>query len=291
MSALNAISACFLGLCLFLQATCAGAQRLNGSDTNGAAALPFKLSAGFLIVVEGRIGGLSNLKFVLDTGVTRSIVDRKIADKLKLPRHPNRTFDFDRLMSTESAIFPNVQFGPIQETNVSMLIANLAHVSTFASHIDALIGSDLLSLTGFTIDYDEQKVQFSSLQSPESANVRNSGPALLTVELQVQGQLVRLLVDSGFPDILLFEDRLQKRVPQLRLERVIDGFRIGGRMRAKKAILPSTVLGTRQTDIRVLLVEAPPDNVLPGIDGLLGMASLKARRINFNYATNSLTWE
>jgi predicted aspartyl protease len=282
----------FLGLCLFLQPPFAQAQLLDGTGTTARGGeIPFRLSGGFLIVVEGRIGALEGLKFILDTGVTRSVVDRKIADKLRLVRHPRQIYDFDKFIGIEWAVFPDVQLGPVRVANVSMSIADLTHFSRLASHVDALIGSDFLSLNPFTIDYNEKKVLFSFLDRAASESPVNADPVLLTVELNVQGQPVRLLVDTGFPDILLFEDRLLKRLPQLRIGRVIGGFRIGGRLHAKKVILPGIHLGAKDTDVSVLLAEAPPDNVLPAIDGLLGIASLKARRIDFNYASNSLRWE
>jgi len=50
-------------------------------------------------------------------------------------------------------------------------------------------------------------------------------------------------------------------------------------------------LGTTDLDGTVFLVKAPPDKVLPGIDGYLGIAALKARRIDFNFDTNTLAWK
>jgi predicted aspartyl protease len=271
-----------------LRAVYAQAQQFDGTETGEG--LPFKLRGGFLIVVEGRIGTVRNLKFAFDTGVTRSIVDRKIADKFLLIRHPSEIFAFDRLVGTESATFPEVQFGAIQVANVPMLIANLVDFSTFANDVDAIIGSDFLRLGTFTIDYDAKKMLFRSIDTLEAADARKSNLGLLTVELQVQGQQLRFLVDSGFPDILLFEGRLRKRAPQVRVEHEINRFRIGERLHAKRAILPKTCLGAREKDVAVLMVGGPPDNVLPGIVGLLGIASLKAHRIAFNFASNRLAW-
>jgi hypothetical protein len=74
--------ACFLASCLLLNATCTRAEQSDCTETTARAGLPFKLSDGLLIVVEGRIGTLGKLKFILDTGATRSVVDRKVADKL-----------------------------------------------------------------------------------------------------------------------------------------------------------------------------------------------------------------
>jgi len=40
----------------------------------------------------------------------------------------------------------------------------------------------------------------------------------------------------------------------------------------------------------VLLIEAPSDEILPGIDGLLGTGPLIARHVNFDFVTGTLRW-
>jgi hypothetical protein len=49
---------------------CAGtaSAQQDGSPTRAVGAIPFKLSGGFLILVEGRIGTLCKLRFIVDTG-------------------------------------------------------------------------------------------------------------------------------------------------------------------------------------------------------------------------------
>ena len=66
---------------------------------------------------------------------------------------------------------------------------------------------------------------------------------------------------------------------------------MGGFVHAKKAVLPKARLGTTDLNGTVFLVKAPPGNILPGIDGYLGTAALKARRIDFNFETNTLAWK
>ena len=44
--------------------------------------VPFKLYRGYVIVIRGSIGGLTNLNFVVDTGAVPSVVDARIALKL-----------------------------------------------------------------------------------------------------------------------------------------------------------------------------------------------------------------
>ena len=65
------------------------------SEAVSSTELPFRLSAGYLIQVEGRIGTQTNLKFVLNTGATISVVDRKIVDKLNLELRPAESLSFD----------------------------------------------------------------------------------------------------------------------------------------------------------------------------------------------------
>jgi hypothetical protein len=100
--------------------------------------MPFQLVNGYLIVVEGRIGDLTGLKFILDTGVTTSVLDIKIAAKLKLSGRPNHVVKFGKTVPVELSTIPEVRFGPVQVRNVEMFIGNLEAFSDFARGVDAL---------------------------------------------------------------------------------------------------------------------------------------------------------
>ena len=251
----------------------------------------FTLSGGFLIVVEGRIGTLGKLKFILDTGMSRSAVDRRVAEKLQLPRYARQMFDFDKVVNVEGAVFPEVQVGPVRVASVLMSVANLADFSTLASHADAVIGTDLLRLDNITIDYEAKRLLFRSPQGVVPGAPLNSDPALVTVELRVQGHPIRVLVDTGFPDILLFEDRVRRDIPELRIENVSDTFSIAGRLSARRATLSRAPLGMKGASLQVLLAQGPPDSVMPGVDGLLGPAALKVKRIDINFSAKTVNWE
>jgi predicted aspartyl protease len=272
---------------------CAGtaSAQQDGSPTRAVGAIPFKLSGGFLILVEGRIGTLCKLRFIVDTGTTRSIVDRKVAEKLLLPRHPTQVFDFDQVLNIEEAVFPEVQLGPVRVASVSMSVGNLADFSTLATHVDAIIGTDLLSLGNITIDYDAKRMLFRFPELTVPVAPLNSEPVKLMIESQVQDHPIRLLVDTGFPDILLFEDRLRRNIPDLRIEHMSDAFSTVGRLLTRRATLPRVQLGMTNASVQVLLAHGPPDRVLAGVDGLLGTAALKARRVHINFSTKTLDWE
>ena len=57
------------------------AQELEPSRI--AIAVPFAMASDSLVVVEGRAGNVGGLKFIVDTGATRSVIDKKVASRLQ----------------------------------------------------------------------------------------------------------------------------------------------------------------------------------------------------------------
>jgi predicted aspartyl protease len=271
-------------MCGILSVTSYGQVSEGERRKSGAGEVPFELVNGFLIVFEGRIGNLTGLKFMLDTGATNSIVNRKLARKLRIPLHRKQIFDFDKFVDADWGIFPDVNFGPIQLADVSMLVGDLARFSDFAKEVDCIIGWDLLSLNSFTIDYDTKTVFFSPLEQPASSLKPN--PVGMILQLQLQNHPVDVLVDTGIQGVVLFEDRLLSQIPNLHIEDETKGITIRGWLHAKLATLPRVRLDTTSVNPRVLLVKGPPGYVLPGVDGYLGPSSLKPHRIDFNFRDN-----
>jgi predicted aspartyl protease len=253
--------------------------------------LPFRLSSGYLIQVEGRIGDQAHLKFLLDTGATITIVSQKIAQKLKLQAHSAESFNFDRNLHWETATVPEVQVGPIRAANVTALVGNLARYSEFAGGADAIIGTDLLRLSNFTIDFGARNLIFDP--DPPKAYLVGGDPMTkcMVVELQVQGHPVHLVVDTGLQGMLLYEERLRKSVPALRTSGLIRNASMGGRVQVKQAVLPDVVLGNRKREVPVVFEAAPAEDTLPGIDGIVGVAALQARRVHFDFSGKTLSWE
>jgi predicted aspartyl protease len=260
------------------------------AESASGSALPFRLSSGYLIQVKGRIGDQTNLKFILDTGATISMVDQRIAQKLKLDAHPTKSFNFDRDLKWETATISEVQFGPIRAANVVVLVGDLARYSDFARKADAIIGMDLLNLSNVTIDFVAGNLIFD-LTAPKTY-LAGGDPMTkcMIVELHVQGRPVHLIVDTGLPGILLYEERLRKNVPGLRTAGSIQNATTG-RVQSKKATLPDVVFGNRNREVPVLFLPSPAADMLPGIDGIVGIAALQARRVHFDFSSKTLSWE
>jgi predicted aspartyl protease len=263
--------------------------RVRSSTTS--AEIPFRLYNGFLIVVEGRIGNLNGLKFILDTGTSTSILDRRIADRLSLPRHPNHVVNYDKTVGVDSATIPEVHFGPVQATDKNMLIADLGKFSDFARDVDAVIGVDLLQLNNITFDYNTRRVTFSPIDHMIQDAHMGPTPLSFTVEVQVQGHRVCLILDTGLNGVLLYEDRIRAHVPELRVEAGVKNVTFGGRMNAKLATLPDMQLGPKAMDGRVLLMKVPPTAKIDDIDGYIGISAFNTTRITFNFDSKTIRWE
>jgi hypothetical protein len=275
-------------LCLFLQTGSAAQQNPDSTTASAGYEVPFELRGGFLVVFEGRIAQFHGLKFVLDTGTSHSVVDRKVARRLSLRRRAGHVFSFDKYIPVEWADFPVVQFGSIEVHDISLIVADLGSSWGFPGHADAVIGLDLLCQSkGFLIDYNARRLLF---RAPTTSRVAlTQVPLFLTVKVLVQGQPARLLVDTGMDGILLYEDRLRKRFPNLRLEDQKDGIRFGN-LRVKQARLPGVVLSGAELEPTVSMMKGPSESLLSGVDGYVGTGALNARRVEFDFETNSLAW-
>jgi gag-polyprotein putative aspartyl protease len=277
-------------LCLLLSLFCflpSASLRAQDRSEPGAAEteIPFVLYLDHMIVVEGRIGPLTHLRFTLDTGATHSIVDRKIADALKLERRPGSVFNLDDFVAIEWADFPSIAVGPIEVKNGSLMVGDLVHV-------DALIGMDLLRLNKrLRIDYNSRQVVFTPVAPSEPQTLPTGDPACLTVDVPVQGKPLHLIVDTGIEGILLYRDRVFKRNPKLRLENETQQSRAGGHLLPGRATLRNIRLPNGEFSARVFLIAKAPENALPNIDGYLATTALQARELDFDFSGHKFSWK
>jgi predicted aspartyl protease len=278
-------------LCLFFPYPLQADDQPGPSENASGSTLPFRLVSGYLIQVEGRIGDQTHLKFILDTGATISMVGEKIAAKLQLDAKTAQSFNFNQNLNWKTATLPEVQFGPVRAASVVVLVGDLARYSEFAGKADAIIGMDLLNLRNVTIDFGAGNLIFASAAAKTYVPGGDPMTKCMLVELQVQDRPVRLIVDTGLEGILLYEERLRQSVPGLRTAGSIKNATMGGRMRVKQAILPDIVFGKRNRQLPVLLLPSPAADTLPGIDGIVGISALQARRVHFDFSGKTLSWE
>jgi hypothetical protein len=176
-------------------------------------------------------------------------------------------------------------------SHLALLVGRLAEYSDFARGVDAIIGIDLLRLVNFSVDLDAQKIIFHSSGPIIPAQMRDPFSNCLFLEMGLQGHMIRLLVDTGFPGILLFEERLTRAVSNLEIPDKTVGVTLGEKLRAKQTPLRNVLIGSTRRDVTVFLAKAPAADVLPGTVGVVGISALNAHRVNFNFNEKTISWE
>ena len=269
----------------------AGASQERTKPTVVRGEIPFRLFDGFLIVMDGRIGERGKLKFVLDTGVTYSVIDRKLADRIPVPRRlSGEILSFDKTIKPEWIEVPEIEFGPIRMTNFSMMVGDLRYFQSYATHVDAVIGLDLLRLSSFSIDYHTRKVTFGPLNTDSGVPIEVNS-ICVTVPLMLGDRKVRLIVDTGAQSLILYEDSVATYLPQLGMERETSGISVAGWAFSKRGFIRDATLGSTKLNGTVFLVKRPQHAAFANIDGYLGTAALRAQHIHFNFETNALSWK
>jgi predicted aspartyl protease len=261
--------------------------------------LPFKLYRGYTIVTRGSVAGLKHLNFIIDTGAVPSVVDVKVARKLGLEGQVEPLSLFNETVETRRVTLPGLVLGPIHTGPLSVVVEDLAR---FESHlgvrVDGMIGLDVLDRQNFVVDYESGTMAFGEgagngrapLDAPETSVPFELGPGYAVVSLDVEGQPLRLMVDTGARSLILFAPRVRGRLGGSHSigERVIGN--AGGTFTLTEFVLPDASLGAvRLTAQKVALMEGQaPASV--DLDGLLGVRSLGVRRLGFDFEHRTMTW-
>ena len=111
------------------------------------------------------------------------------------------------------------------------------------------------------------------------------------VEVRMLERPMRLVVDTGVRTILLYRDRMGERLPNVKIEQQIRGASLSGGASLEVVTLPRVLLNGTELERRAVLLRNSPAGFLPEIDGYLSLTALRARRFNFDFERNLLSWE
>lgn len=250
--------------------------------------IPFHLGNGFLLFVEGRIGSLAPLKFILDTGATQTILDARIADKLALHRQKGKVLNYDRSAKIEWTTLPELQLGSLDVRNIRLMVGDLKEFTDYAAGVDAIIGLDVLRmLQSMRIDYDAMTL---SLKPTGNLSISRQPTQAFIVALPVQNHIVNLIIDTGLQGVLLYQDRVRQHQPRLEFTNLVPQVHIG-RLLGEQAKLSGVRLGPQELQMPVLILPEAPDALSTDIDGYMGIDALNAKLVEFDFAANRLRWQ
>lgn len=159
------------------------------------------------ILVKVRINNQHDLRFILDTGATQSIVDEQAAKLFGTAKKSNLSMTTGSgSIKMNQMTLDTMALGDITLNSIPVAVANLQGFSEILQQRPAgLLGANILRRFLVTIDYDERKVTFSdptNVVVPPNAHIVPTKPTLGTAGLAVNGTLddkvkLTFLVDSG----------------------------------------------------------------------------------------------
>jgi hypothetical protein len=168
--------------------------------------MPFELLEQHLIVVKGSVAGVRHLNLLIDTGTIPSVLDARIARRLRLQPEPSQVVAFGQTVRSRSASLTGLRIGAFEPGPIPVAIGDLSYLHQ--GRIDAIVGLDVLARTSFLIDYKAHVLTFGP-SAAESATVPLEVVwPFLSVRLAIAGHPVRLLVDTGSRDLVLFKSRM-----------------------------------------------------------------------------------
>lgn len=167
----------------------------------------FQLYRDYLIVVQGSVGPLKGLHFLLDTGTNHTILDPQLARKLHLDVTPAVIAVLSGDVKGGIATAPSLELGPIRRDNVRVIIPDGSFVQdAFPFRIDAIVGLDVLGQSTFAIDYASREIRFGPAPSMPDSIPLQMKDGLAFVDAVLDHTRVRLLVDTGASSLVLFKE-------------------------------------------------------------------------------------
>jgi hypothetical protein len=245
----------------------------------------FELYQNYLIVVHGSVGPLKGLNFLFDTGASPSVLDPRIASKLHLATMPADTAVLEGTIQTQTAIVPSFQLGPLQRQNLSVVIGDLSFIqNAFPFRLDGIVGLDVLGQTAFEIDYRSREIRFDlSPSSPDSIPFRMQR-GLAIVDATINHTQVHLLLDTGSPSIILFQE-----MPASGSKPVLQRAKTIGNFDRKHVQSIDLKLGETDFGHEAAFVVSSHKDAGHDFDGVISPASLGITRVSLDPTQGKLT--
>ena len=262
-------------------------QPLRSAET--IAEVPFELYQHHLIVIKGSIGELDGRSLLIDTGTIPSMVDARIARKLHLTSQSSTLVAFGQRVQIQSAILDGFRIGPVHSGPVPTGVGDLSYLHGVP--VDAIVGLDVLARTNFSIDYRTHVLTFAPEGREDAVAPLEIVWPFVTVRMTIAGEQVRLLVDTGSSDLVLFKSRIPAALSGApwRGDKTVQY--ASGAARLQRLELRQAGLGAHEWDkLPAWALDRVPHGYPPSIDGVLGVRSLGCQRVRFDFEKGEFGW-
>jgi hypothetical protein len=252
---------------------------------------PIRVYLDYLVLVEGSVGSIDKLSLLVDTGASPSVIDRKIARRLSLTEQPDRVNLWRRSFQTHRVVLPSLRLGPVQADSLPVLTEDLSFLQKAIGHkVDGIVGLDVLRKSSFTINYRTKEMLFGPVDRLTFSAPFDTDTPVVTIRTTLQDHDLRLVVDTGGPDLMLFQSRMASSIhfQELGTENVADA---GGTFPRKRVRIPDVYLGKETIGSQIAFLVDDQKDEGDDFDGVLGFRSPHFEKIAFDFENRMLRWE
>jgi hypothetical protein len=253
--------------------------------------LSIQLYKDYLVVVEGSIGTLEKLTFIIDTGAYPSMIDQRISTTLGLSERNGKVGLVNQNVQTKLATLSVVAVGPARAESIPVLVQDLSSFEkTLGRRIDAIVGLDVLGKTSFSINYKTKRLRFGPMERTRSTVSFKTGPPFITVQVRLHDQPVRLLVDTGASALMLFQSHHENPISRPS-GRPAKATNVGGEFQRQAVLIPDMRLGKEELGPQAGFVVADQRDDGRDFDGLLSIRGAHLEEIGFDFENHEISWK
>jgi hypothetical protein len=196
---------------------------------------------------------------------------------------------FGQQVRTESAVVDGFRIGSLQSGTIRAGVRDLSYLA--GVRIDAIVGLDVLARSNFSIDYRARMLRFATDGREALVSPLEIVWPFVTVRMTIAGAQVRLLVDTGSRDLVLFKSQMPAALsrPPWKGDKTVQY--ASGPARLLRLELRQATLGGHTWDkLGAWSLDRSLDGYPPDIDGVLGVVALGCQRVRFDFERNELGW-